>query len=176
MATRVKIGLRSLVPILFDRYNGLQDDNDQEAKKNAPFKVYRDDQGMVCIPIGTCLKAATREASSEIGKKTGSKQRRNSIRAGLFFFPELLPVAKEPDGIHAEPVTRKGTGNKVTRVVAYRPFLKEWAGEVEAHLYGLTPENVRQYMEVAGLKYGLCGHRPEWGRFEITSFDVIEED
>lgn len=175
MTTKVRVSLRSLVPILFDRYSGLQDQNDQEAQKNAVHKVYRDDEEAVCLPT-SCLKASVRDASSEIGKRTDSKRRRNAIRAGMMFLKELVPIAKEPDGIHQEIVTRKGTGNKVTRVVSYRPFLKKWECTVEVLLYDLTPENVRQYFEVAGMKYGLCGHRPEWGRFEITAFDIIEEE
>lgn len=174
MATRIKMSLRSLVPILFDRYSGLQDSNDQEAQKNAVHKFYRDEAGNVCIP-SACLKACIRDASSEVGKKTDSKRRRNGIRAGCFISPDLIPVAKEGDGIHQEIVTRKGTGNKVTRVVSYRPFLKQWECEVEVTLYDITPENFRQYVQVAGLKYGLCGHRPEWGRFEIVKFEVVEE-
>jgi hypothetical protein len=173
-ATRVKIGLRSIVAILFDHISGVNDQNDQEAQKNAILKLYLDDDGNICLPASN-LKASTREASSEVGNKMGSKQRRNAIRAGLFFMPDMIPLGKkEPDGIHAEPVTRKGTGGKVTRVISYRPFLKAWECEVEAILYGITPENLKQYMEMAGLRYGLCGHRPEWGRFEVTKFEVVE--
>ena len=175
MAARVKLGLKSMVPILFDRYSGLNDQNDQEAQKNAILKVYRDDQGNVCLPAA-CLKACIRDASSEIGKKTDSKRRRNGIRAGCFISPDLIPLAKEYDGIHQEIVTRKGTGNKVTRVVSYRPFLKAWKCEVEVVLYDISPENFRQYVEMAGLKYALCGHRPEWGRFEVTKFQILKED
>jgi hypothetical protein len=173
-ATRVKIGLRSIVAILFDRYSGINDQNDQEAQKNAILKLYTDEEGMICLPASN-IKASVREASSEIGNKTGSKQRRNAIRAGLFFSPDLVRIGgKKPDGTHAEIVTRKGTGGKVTRVVSYRPYLKAWECETEAVLYGLTPANVRQYMELAGVRYGLCGHRPEWGRFEVVKFEVIE--
>ncbi len=175
MSVQVRLGLRGMVPILFDRYSGLQDQNDQEAQKNAAQKVYRDEKGNVCIPAA-CLKACIRDASSEVGKKTDSKRRRNGIRAGCFILPDMIPVAKEPDGIHQEIVTRKGTGNKVTRVVSYRPFLKGWKCEVDVTLYDITPENFRQYVEVAGLKYGLCGHRPEWGRFEVVSYKVTKEE
>jgi hypothetical protein len=86
----------------------------------------------------------------------------------------MIPVAKKEDGIHAEIVTRKGAGGKVTRVVSYRPFLKSWKCEVEAVLYGITPENLKQYIELAGVRYGICGHRPEWGRFEVVKFEVVK--
>jgi len=174
-ATKVRVSLRSLVPILFDRYSGLNDQNDQEAQKNAIQKVYLAENGWVGLP-SACIKASTRDSSSEVGKKTESKRRRNAIRAGLFIFPEIIPLAEKIDGIHQEIVTRKGTGNKVTRVVSYRPFLKAWECTFDMVLYDLTPENVRQYLQVAGMKYGVCGHRPEWGRFEIVAFDVVGEE
>jgi hypothetical protein len=173
VATKVKIHLRSIVPILFDRYSGVSDGNDEEAKKNASQKVYLDDGGKVCLP-SNCLKASIREASSDIGKKMESKKRRQRIRAGLFFMDDMIPLADEADGIHAELVTR-GVGSKVTRVVSYRPYLKVWECKVDALLYDLTPENVRQYIELAGMRYGVCAHRPEWGRFELVAFDIEEE-
>lgn len=165
-SSRVVIRLRSITPILFDRYTSISDSNDTEAQKNAIEKLYLDN-GVICIPANA-LKACIREASSGIGKKTESKTRRNGIRAGLFFDTEMIPLGpKAPDGIHAEIVTRKGTGGKVTRVVSYRPFLKSWECEVGASLYGITPANLKQYIEAAGLLQGLLGHRPEWGRFEL---------
>ena len=165
-SSRVVIRLRSITPILFDRYTSISDSNDTEAQKNAIEKLYLDN-GVICIPANA-LKACIREASSGIGKKTESKTRRNGIRAGLFFNTDMIPLGpKAPDGIHAEIVTRKGTGGKVTRVVSYRPFLKSWECEVGASLYGITPANLKQYIEAAGLLQGLLGHRPEWGRFEL---------
>lgn len=170
---KVKVKFKSITAILFDRISGKNDQNDEEAQKNAVLKVYRDDAGKVCIPANM-IKAATREASSEIGKKTESKVRRNSIRAGLFFALDMIPIADEPDGYHAESVTRKGTAGKVTRVVSYRPFVKEWECEVDAVLYGISPANLQQYMELAGVRYGIGGHRPEWGRFEVVKFEVVK--
>lgn len=166
-SSRVVIKLRSITPILFDRYTSISDNNDTEAQKNAIHKLYLNDDGIISIPANA-LKACIREASSGIGKKTESKTRRNSIRAGLFFDTEMIPLGpKAPDGIHAEIVTRKGTGGKVTRVVSYRPFLKSWECEIGASLYGVTTANLKQYVEAAGLLQGLLGHRPEWGRFEL---------
>jgi hypothetical protein len=173
VATKVRVSLKSLSPVCFDRYSGLNDQNDQEAQKNAIQKVYRNETGEVCIPAA-CIKASTREASTMIGNVKGGKQRRNAVRAALFIFPDMIPVAKDVDGIHPEIVTR-GKGDKVTRVVSYRPFLKTWECTFDALLYDLTPENVRQYMQLAGVRYGICGHRPEWGRFEVAAFEVIEK-
>jgi len=173
--TKIKVQIDSVVPILFDRYSGINDQNDQEAQKNALLKLYRDDAERVSLPAA-CLKASIREASAEIGKKQESSRRKHSVRAGLFFDKEFYPLdKKKEDGIHAEIVTRKGTGNKVTRVVSYRPFVKEWSVTFEATLYALTPEFMKQVIELAGFKYGLCGHRPEYGRFVLKSFEIIEE-
>lgn len=172
--SKVKFGLGSMSAMLQDRYSGIQDSNDQEAQKNALEKLYKDDEGNVCIPA-LALKACIREAAREIGKKMESKKRERAVRAGFYLTRSMYPVGKkEPDRIHAEHVTRKGTGNKVTRVVAYRPCIDNWEIECEAVLYDITPDFVRQAIELAGFKYGLLGHRPEYGRFKLTNFEVAK--
>ena len=170
----VALSLESTTPMLQDRYSGIQDANDQEAQKNALEKLYKDEQGNICIPA-TCLKASIREAARAIGKKMECKKREQAIRAGLYFTQAMYSVGKkEPDRIHPELVTRKGTGNKVTRVVSYRPCLDSWKIEGEVVLYDITPDFLRQAVELAGFKQGLCGHRPEFGRFKLTSFEVVK--
>ncbi len=172
--TKIKFELESVAPILFDRYSGINDQNDEEAKKNAIHKLYLNPEGIICIP-SACLKASIRCAASEIGKKLESKKRRQAVRAGLFFDDEFivaLPEKKEPDGTHAEIVSRQ-TGSKITRVVGYRPFLKDWKLSTTATLYALTSEFLRQAIELAGFKFALCGHRPEYGRFILTNLEVV---
>jgi hypothetical protein len=163
--------IKSICPILFDRYNGINDQNDEEAKKNAIHKLYLNGKSEICIP-SNCLKASIRNAASEIGKKMESKKRRQAVRAGLFFTQQLYSLGiKKPDDIFGTHVTR-GQGPKVTRVVSYRPMVNEWNIEFEAVLYGLTPEFVQQAMELAGFKYGLCGYRPEYGRFVLEELGI----
>jgi hypothetical protein len=172
-AIKVKGKLESICPILFDRYNGVNDANDLEAKKNAIQKLYLNEKGEICIPA-PCLKASVREAGKEIGKKMESRKREQSIRAGLFLVPTMFTLKiKKPDDIFGIPVTRKGTGNKVTRVVSYRPMVNKWEIDFDAVLFGLTPEFIQQAIELAGFKYGLCGYRPEYGRFILKAFSII---
>ncbi len=171
---RIKFTLESMGPILFDRYSGIQDANDAEAQKNADEKCYRNDKGELCIPAAG-IKACIRNAGREIGKKMECKRREQSIRAGLYFTEQMYSIGKkEPDKIHAELVTRKGTGNKVTRVVTYRPCVDKWKIECEAALFDLTPDFIRQAVELGGFRFGLFGHRPEFGRFKLVKFEVLK--
>ena len=172
--TKVKMVLESVAPVLYDRFSGINDANDEEARKNAVHKLYVDNEGWLMIPVDW-LKAAIREASSAIGKKTESKKRRQAIRAGLFFDGEgfrLQPEKKEPDLIYAKPVKR-GQGAKQTTVVSYRPCVTEWRIDGAATLFGLTPDFVRQCVERAGLVQGVGGYRPEFGRFRVVSFEEV---
>jgi len=171
---KIKFRIKSMSPMLMDKYTGINDSNDVEAKKNAYEKVYKNEEGKICIP-STGLKACIRTAGRDIGKKLECKKREQSIRAGLYFTQMDYSLDKtQPDHIHGEIVTRKGTGNKVTRVVSYRPLIKEWEIECEAVLYDLTPEFIKQAIELAGFKYGLFGHRPEYGRFKLIDFEILE--
>ena len=172
--SKIKFRIKSMSSILMDRYSGINDSNDAEARKNALEKVYRDDDGNICLPAYV-LKACIRTGARDIGKKLECKKREQSIRAGLYFTQNNYSIGKtEPDDIHGEIVTRKGTGNKVTRVVSYRPLINEWEVECECVLYDLTPEFIRQAIELSGFRYGLLGHRPEYGRFKLLEFETME--
>ena len=80
-------------------------------------------------------KASMRNACREIGKKTESKKREQSFRAVFFRHRYVLSRPEKSDGLHAEMVARKGVGNKVTRVMSYRPMVSEWEIEGTALLY-----------------------------------------
>jgi hypothetical protein len=167
--TKVKFRVRGICSILFDRNTGESPASDEEAKKQAPDKVYRDAKGEISVP-GDMLKASVRSASREIGKKGDTKKREQAFRAGAFFDKEMYSLGvKDFDVLHSEMVTRKGTGNKVTRVMSYRPAIREgWEIEGIVLLYGITAQHFSEALLLAGMKYGLGGHRPEFGRFEVV--------
>jgi len=175
-ATRVKFEIKGIAPILFDRYHGLPDPKTPEGyKKQSIEKLYLDKDENICIP-SCCLKAAIRVASSELGKKMEGKKNRQAIRSGVFFDDLMLPTGyTKPDGIREDLVTR-GNGDKVTRVISYRPYLNEWIVSGEVSIFFIPVNFAKQAIELAGIKYGLCGYRPEYGRFMVTKFDIIEDN
>ncbi len=175
VTTKIRFAIESMSPLLMDRNSGINDASDAEAQKNAIQKMYMDSEGYISIPANA-LKACIRTAGRDIGKKLECKKREQAIRAGFYLTEDMysLDSMKEPDSIHGEWVTRKGTGNKVTRVMSYRPCIDAWKISCEAVLYELTSEFIKQSLELAGFKYGLLGHRPEYGRFKLSKFEVVE--
>lgn len=172
---KIRFGIKGIAPMKMDKWHGLPDPKTPEGyKKQAEEKCYRDDKGDLSIPA-TAIKASMRLASSELGKKMESKKNRQAISAGLFVKPVMLSLGKKKhDGIVEDVVTRKGTGDKVTRVVTYRPSIKDgWSVTGMFHIIGIPNNFVKQALELAGLKYGLLGHRPEFGRFVVTEFKEV---
>lgn len=155
--------------------DGQQPKNEEGYKKQAELKVYKDDKGNISIPAAA-LKATIKLASSEIGKKMEAKKNRQTIQSAVFIEPAMLSLGKKKhDGIVRDIVTRKGTGDKVTRVPTYRPMIKAgWKATGTINAFGVPKEFIQECMELSGLRYGLLSHRPEFGRFQVNKFAEIK--
>lgn len=174
----IQFEIKSICPLKMDKWiDGVQPKTSEGYQKQAYEKIYRNEKKEISIP-SEAIKAAIRSASSELGKKMESKQRKQLISAYLFITPNFLPIGKKaPDCIDAKIVTRKGTGDKVQRVVSYRPLFKSWTAEGTINIANdnLTADFVKQALGLAGEKYGLLSHRPEFGRFVITKFNGVKK-
>ncbi len=170
--TKVEFEIEGVAPLKMDRWHGLPDPKTPEGyKKQAIGKVYRNEKKESSIPANA-IKACMRYASSELGKKMEGKKNRQMIQAGVFITPIMLSMGKkEYDFITEDVVTRKGTGDKVTRVVSYRPLFEKWKCSGTMNLVGVPLGFAKQALELGGLKYGLLGHRPEFGRFIVNKFE-----
>lgn len=155
--------------------DGVQPKNDEGYQKQAELKVYRDDNGNLCVP-SSALKAAIKLASSEIGKKMEAKKNRQTVQSAIFIEPTMLNLNKKThDGIVRDIVTRKGTGDKVTRVPTYRPLIKSgWKVKGVINAFGVPKEFIEECMELGGLRFGLLSHRPEFGRYQVNKFVEIK--
>ena len=151
------------------------------------------------------LKACMRLASSELGKKMEGKKNRQSIQSGVFFKSDILSEDSNPafsigriehdglsdarpgiaidparcridhDGLKVDLITRAGVGGKVTRVKTYRPSIKEWKLEGRVSIMAIPKGFVKQALELGGVRYGLLGYRPEFGRFIVTKFEEVKQ-
>ncbi len=172
---KVRFELESIVPLKMDRFHGLSDPKTPEGyQKQAEEKCYRDADGYLAIPTDA-LKACMRYASSELGKKMDGKRNRQTISAGVMFTDQYISLGKKQhDGIVANPVTR-GKGDKVTRVVSYRPIVNNWTVSGVVLLMDVPVAFAKQCLELGGMRYGLLSHRPEFGRFIVKEFKEVVE-
>jgi len=58
---------------------------------------------------------------------------------------------------------------KTSRILRTRPIFRQWAASIKVQFDGdlLNEENVRRWVEVAGVQCGLMDWRPKFGRYEV---------
>jgi len=169
--TKIDFGIEGIAPLKMDQWLDLPTPKTEKGyMEQAKDKVYRDDSGFLAI-YENHLKGAMRMASSEVGKKTMAKKNRQTIKAQVFINPRKLSLGvKDYDGLARDIVSRR-TGDKVA---TYRPYVEKWKTNGQFVLYGVDTEFIKEVLELAGFRYGLLSHRPEFGRFIVTKFEVVE--
>ena len=169
-----EVELQSMAPLKMDKWlDDAQPKSEAGYKKLAEKKIYTDEKGNICIPA-CAIKAAMRFASSEIGKKMEAKKNRQTVKSVIFFDQEMYSIGKKKPDMIVEDVVTRGVGDKVTRVKTFRPLIKEWKVKFRIISYGATKDFIEQSLELAGIRFGLLSHRPEFGRFIIKSFKEIK--
>lgn len=175
--TEYEAELESLAPLKMDKWlNEVQPKTEDGYKKQAELKVYTDDKGNICIPSNS-IKAAMRLASSEIGKKMEAKKNRQTVSSSIFFSQEMYPIGKKKPDMIVEDVVTRGVGDKVTRVKTFRPLVKQWKIKVKIISWNAdkaTKDFIFESLTVAGARFGILSHRPEFGRFTVKSFKKIK--
>jgi len=173
--TEYEAELESMSPLKMDKWiNEAQPKSEEGYKKQAELKIYTDEKGNISIPANS-IKASMRLASSEIGKKMQGKKNRQTVSSAIFFDKTMYSLGmKKPDDIAEDVVTRAGTGDKVTRVKTFRPLIKKWKIKVKIMSYGATKDFVEQSLMLAGIRFGILSHRPEFGRFTVKSFKELK--
>ena len=175
MIEKIEFTIKGISPIIFDRWdsNGPEIKNSKDAQMYAIKKLYLNSKKELCIPA-EAIKACMKRAAGELGKKTEAGRNRQSISSGLTFEDELLTTGyKEATGIKEERAVRQ-VGKKVTCVPMFRPFLKEWKVTAKANVFAMPVQFVKQALDLAGVRFGLLGHRPEFGRFIVTDFKEVK--
>ncbi len=172
--TEYEAELESLAPLKMDKWlNEDQPKSEAGYKKQAELKVYLNDKKDICIPANS-IKASMRLASSEIGKKMEAKKNRQTVSSAVFFKEEMYPIGKKKPDMIVEDVVTRGMGDKVTRVKTFRPLIKQWKIKIVIISYGATKDFIEQSLELAGIRFGILSHRPEFGRFKVKSFKQLK--
>jgi len=175
--TEYEAELESLAPLKMDKWlNEVQPKSEAGYKKQAELKIYINEKGEISIPANS-IKAAMRLASSEIGKKMEAKKNRQTVSSSVFFEKDMYPIGKKKPDLIVEDVVTRGMGDKVTRVKTFRPLIKQWKIKVKIISYNpvsATKDFIEQSLELAGIRFGILSHRPEFGRFKVNSFKELK--
>jgi len=172
---KIAFTLEGVCPIKFNRWHDLpQPRTDEGYREQAKEKCHRDKNGNLGIPA-MAIKSSMKLASKEVGKKMDCKKNAQTIAAQVFISPIILSMGKKNyDGIAVDVISR-GTGAKQTAVKTYRPIVNEWSvsGTMKLML-DVDQKLVKESLDKAGYRFGLLSHRPDFGRFVVTKWEVVK--
>ncbi|MBW4469292.1 MAG: hypothetical protein KME45_03410 [Stenomitos rutilans HA7619-LM2] len=174
------VKLEGVADILFHRWNCEEVEAKANAAKGSKTKksdniesyVYRDDEGILCIPGEYFRMAVINAAKFRQDPRSPRKSAMDLYKAGIVALTPLAPLGVSAwDYEHKCRVTVQRAG--ITRT---RPALKAgWKCEISFLVN--VPEYIRpvDFMDVltmAGKLIGVADFRPTYGRFVVTSFQV----
>ena len=178
---RVAVQLTGTADLLFHIWNSQAVDEKAKAAKNSKAKktddiesyVYRNDDGHLCIPGEYVRQAVVMAAKFRQDPRSPRKSAMDLYKAGVVPLTILASTGKtawDYEDTRRVVIQRAGVNRT-------RPALKQgWKAEFEFLI--LTPEyiapmDLHSVMTQAGVLVGLADFRPTFGRFAITSFEVL---
>lgn len=167
---KIKVEINGVSPLLMHRFIG----EDKKARKKQVYvpeeiaekAAYRTDDGKLFLP-STHFKASMVKASTDF-KFRGKKTYKEYIKAGIIIEPNEIILDQQKYTIHEEPVVINRS-----RVMSWRPRFNKWSCNfvmiiIDDMLDALT---LKEILISAGRYKGVGDHRPEYGRFEVTTFE-----
>lgn len=195
---KIRALLAGIAPLLINRMtpetlNGLltgvhpPKNKDLSPKQIAVSKIYRRDDkvgpmGIPTLNLLAAIKAAGRFHKFD-GKKAVSTAEGTLLYSFLSIEDEFLPFANNDakGEIPWEADMRRGTCMDVA-VCIVRPKFKDWSLDVTFQVDGkqVNESLIRQLVDTAGSKAGLCDFRPNkggpFGRFAVRKWEVEMEE
>jgi len=158
---------------------------DIPAEEEARSKLYTDEKVVIGIPVenlSACLCGAGRYVKNGTPPRQISTATTTTLYSLLSIKEAFLPLSDGNGGQAKWMVDKKRgintTKNEKKAVCIVRPRFNSWGIEftLEIDEKEVSPETIRQLVEVAGNKIGLCDFRPTrrgpFGRFEIAEWKV----
>lgn len=178
---RVAVQLTGTADLLFHRWNSQAVDEKAKAAKNSKAKktddiesyVYRNDDGHLCIPGEYVRQSVVMAAKFRQDPRSPRKSAMDLYKAGVVPLTILASTGKtawDYEDTRRVVIQRAGVNRT-------RPALKQgWKADFEFLI--LTPEyiapmDLHGVMTQAGVLVGLADFRPTFGRFAITSYEVL---
>ncbi|MBF8255096.1 MAG: hypothetical protein HW375_3 [Anaerolineales bacterium] len=176
---RVSIEITGVAPLLFNGWTGAIGDkaptNEAEEIAQGWRRVYKNEAGLYW-PVDNlkkCWYEGAKKARQIFNlKRKGGAGIADFIRSGVFIDPMQVPFLLQGEVNLHEQMGRIPPGPKGHAVLIRRPQLREWTLAFEAIVLDpvMTDDEMRISLEAGGMFVGMGGHRPEFGRFEVTKF------
>ena len=181
-----RVRLQGTQDILFHRWNDEDIRNKSEAKKGSEEKkrdnpeayVYRNDEGYICIPGRYIVRSVVEAGRNFQDPRSKRKMAKDLVQAAVIADEMLSPILVNGEATKEwEYDDRQRVCIMRSAVTRTRPaFRKGW--QVDFTLVSLvpdlvTPDFLRKLVDNAGLLIGLGDFRPTYGRFRVTSWDIV---
>jgi hypothetical protein len=176
----VKSTIKSLTAMLMDRLDvdmvinpppSVRKYTDAVLQAQAEKAIYSNGKGLY-LPSRNLRKCLIQGAKAGRITLGGRRNLYPFIEASVFVEPnEILFNKKKPDGFTQFPMRRKD-GNVIPKRL---PVLTDWELSFTLLIYDdEIMDKVHEALQIAGISVGLGYGRPEYGRFEVTSWEATK--
>lgn len=143
--------------------SGVPRDPKEECKKS----LYKDSDGNICIPARVIKASLIKASTSYKVPGRGKKTFKDFVRSGIVLTPTNIPFTSEwVVDIQTVVIQR-------SRIPRARPRFDNWEIEFSVEITDpiIRGSELKQFIVDAGKYCGICDYRPEYGLFELMSFE-----
>lgn len=196
---RIMCKIEGISPLLMNRFSDEEQMQASNATRSssaagdrgtplqqATTRLYTDENGLIIMPQ-PCLNGSIMEGGKffRAGRSKITTQRSSLIPACMQITELYYPLQyKDAWAVDSRPVRMPTTGGRILR---HRPCFYDWGVEFDMELdtSEMSARFLRQIVDAAGKKVGLCDYRPAcrgpFGRYVVTKWrvddlDMLEED
>lgn len=178
----VAVRLTGSADMLFHRWNNEAVAAKAGAAKNSKTKktdnvesyVYRNEAGVICIPGEYLRGAIVTAAKFRQDPRSSRKSAMDLYRAGVISMTQLASLGRDTwDYEDSRRVVVQRAGITRTRPAMRAGWNAEFVLTVLTPEY-IAPTDLHAVMTQAGTLIGVGDFRPTYGRFAITSFEVLK--
>jgi hypothetical protein len=191
---RVSVTVTGSCEILFHRWQSDSVDAKAAAAKGSKAKktddvesyVWRDDHNQICLPgeylRGSLIDPRNGAAKYRQDPRSPRKSALDLYRASIIALTPLAPITKADGSIATEwdSLDRRRVTVQRAGVTRERPcFNTGWSATViflcQSPNY-IPPTSLAEALNDAGRLVGVGDFRPSFGRFTVTSFELLSDD
>ncbi len=175
----IKVELTGIAPLRFNRFilesgpGGSAAKTDEALKADAEARCYRNDNGLF-VPAEAVKKCLLNGIT--MGKiKEGKSSMLPFVKATVFIRPKEISLGVKTYDDMEKLVVRIPPGPKGARVPKYFCYLHEgWKLAFTFDVYDTRrdPGKLKLALDESGLLCGLLDGRPDYGRFQVTKWEI----
>jgi hypothetical protein len=172
---KIKVSVKGTAPLLLHKYAEVDNSTSKKKKKvyvpqeEAERVCYRTEDGKIYIP-STHFKGCMIKSGVDF-VYSGRKTYKDYIKSGIFFKEKEIILTPQKYTISNMPVVISRS-----RIMRSRPEFKEWecSFTIEIINEDINKSILKEILQSAGKFQGVGDFRPEYGRFEVVSFEEVK--